>query len=263
MEGGGMDQVCMAAMTNQPPVSDNKPMKNISGEMPAAATAGSGSFDCNICLDFAADPVVTLCGHLYCWPCIYEWLRPSVVSASGANSTSARQQCPVCKAALSADSLVPLYGRGGSSKKSLDGMAIPRRPTVHRENVAHQHAQSSIDDDRHHHNVEPSPLLRPLRHAHHHHPGATEFDFVYPPSPMGRGLIHSTAGGVLGGMAEAVLPWAFRGQVPPSMYYTSPYAVADHTLGPRLRRQQMEVERSLHQIWFFLFVFVVLCLLLF
>ena len=60
-----------------------------------------------------------------------------------------------------------------------------------------------------------------------------------------------------------MLPWAFRGQVPPSMYYTSPYAVADHTLGPRLRRQQMEVERSLHQIWFFLFVFVVLCLLLF
>jgi E3 ubiquitin-protein ligase RNF5 len=25
----------------------------------------------------------------------------------------------------------------------------------------------------------------------------------------------------------------------------------------------MEIERSLHQIWFFLFVFVVLCLLLF
>uniref|UniRef100_A0A453CG44 E3 ubiquitin-protein ligase RMA n=1 Tax=Aegilops tauschii subsp. strangulata TaxID=200361 RepID=A0A453CG44_AEGTS len=165
MEGGGMDQVCMAAMTNQPPVSDNKLMKNISGEIPSAATAGSGSFDCNICLDFAADPVVTLCGHLYCWPCIYEWLRPLVVSASGANSTSARQQCPVCKAALSADSLVPLYGRGGSSKKSLDGTAIPRRPTVHRENVAHQHAQSSIDDNRHHHNVEPmsstsSTLLR-------------------------------------------------------------------------------------------------------
>jgi len=260
-----MDQVCMAAtMTNQPSVSDDKPMKNISGEMPATATAttGSGSFDCNICLDFAADPVVTLCGHLYCWPCIYEWLRPSVVSASSENTTLSRQQCPVCKAALSADSLVPLYGRGGTSKKSLDGTVIPRRPTVlHRENVAHQHTQSNIDDDRYHQNMEPSPPLRPLRHA-HHHSGATELDFVYPPSPMGRGLIHSMAGGVLGGMAEAVLPWAFRGQVPPSMYFTSPYVVADHNVGPRLR-QQMEVERSLHQIWFFLFVFVVLCLLLF
>jgi len=258
-----MDEVCMAAITNKPLVSDDKPMKNITGEMPATATAGagSGSFDCSICLDFAADPVVTLCGHLYCWPCIYEWLRPTVGSASTDNRTAARQQCPVCKAALSADSLVPLYGRGGSPKKSLDGMAIPRRPTVHRENVVHQHTQSAVDD-RHHHNMEPSPPLRPLRHA-HHHSAATEFDFVYPPSPMGRGLIHSTAGGVLGGMAEAVLPWAFGGQVPPSMLYTSPYSVVDHTVGPRLRRQQMEVERSLHQIWFFLFVFVVLCLLLF
>ena len=80
---------------------------------------------------------------------------------------------------------------------------------------------------------------------------------------MGRGLIHSTAGGMLGGMAEAVLPWAFRSQLPPSMYYTSPYYDAAHNVGPRLRRQQIEVERSLHQIWFFLFVFVVLCLLLF
>uniref|UniRef100_A0ACD5UTM2 Uncharacterized protein n=1 Tax=Avena sativa TaxID=4498 RepID=A0ACD5UTM2_AVESA len=265
MEGGRMDQGCMAAITSEPLVSDNKPMKNISGEMPptATATAGSGSFDCNICLDFAADPVVTLCGHLYCWPCIYEWLRPAVGSASTDNRTAARQQCPVCKAALSADSLVPLYGRGGSSKKSLDGAAIPRRPTVHRETVEHQHAQSTVGDRHHHNVVEPSPQLRPLRHAHHHHLGATEFDFVYPPSPMGRGLFHSTAGGVLGGMAEAVLPWAFRGQVPPSMHYTSPYSVTEHAVGPRLRRQQMEVERSLHQIWFFLFVFVVLCLLLF
>ncbi|CAH8279553.1 unnamed protein product [Arabidopsis lyrata] len=28
----------------------------------------SGCFDCNICLETAHDPVVTLCGHLYCWP---------------------------------------------------------------------------------------------------------------------------------------------------------------------------------------------------
>lgn len=257
MEGGRMNQMCMAAVHNQPSVSDDKPMKKISGEMPA--TAGSGCFDCNICLDFAADPVVTLCGHLYCWPCIYEWLRPAVESAASDNYSSARRQCPVCKATLSADNLVPLYGRGGSSKKSLND--IPRRPTVHRETVEHQNTQSNIND-RHHPNVEPSPPLRPLRHA-HHHSGATELDLIYPPSPMGRGLIHSTAGGVLGGMAVAVLPWAFRGQLPPNMYYTSPYYVAAHNVSPRLRRQQMEVERSLHQICFFLFVFVVLCLLLF
>jgi hypothetical protein len=30
-----------------------------------------GAFDCNICYDVTREPVVTLCGHLYCWPCLY------------------------------------------------------------------------------------------------------------------------------------------------------------------------------------------------
>jgi zinc-RING finger domain len=29
-------------------------------------------FDCNICFDAARDPVVTQCGHLYCWPCLHQ-----------------------------------------------------------------------------------------------------------------------------------------------------------------------------------------------
>ena len=28
-------------------------------------------FDCHICYDTAREPVVTLCGHLYCGPCLY------------------------------------------------------------------------------------------------------------------------------------------------------------------------------------------------
>lgn len=27
-------------------------------------------FVCNICLDIAKDAVVSMCGHLYCWPCL-------------------------------------------------------------------------------------------------------------------------------------------------------------------------------------------------
>jgi E3 ubiquitin-protein ligase RNF5 len=27
---------------------------------------------CHICLDEAEEPVATLCGHLYCWPCLHE-----------------------------------------------------------------------------------------------------------------------------------------------------------------------------------------------
>lgn len=31
----------------------------------------STAFECNICYDLAQSPVVTMCGHLYCWPCLY------------------------------------------------------------------------------------------------------------------------------------------------------------------------------------------------
>ncbi len=31
----------------------------------------SSAFECNICYDLAQSPVVTMCGHLYCWPCLY------------------------------------------------------------------------------------------------------------------------------------------------------------------------------------------------
>jgi E3 ubiquitin-protein ligase RNF5 len=260
MEAGRMDQPFMAAINSQPFVEDIEPVKKASGDMPA--TTGSGCFECNICLDFASEPVVTFCGHLYCWPCIYEWLRPGVESAASDNSSSARRQCPVCKATLSTDTLVPLYGRGGNSKKSLDGMAIPRRPMVHRETVEQQNAQSNVNDQHYHQSMEDNSQRQPLLQA-HHHPIPTGFDFIYPPAPVGRGLIHSTAGGVLGGMAEIVLPLALRGQMPASLYYTNPYHAATQNVNPRLRRHQMEIERSLHQIWFFLCVFVVLCLLLF
>lgn len=31
----------------------------------------SNLYECNICLETASEPVITTCGHLFCWPCIY------------------------------------------------------------------------------------------------------------------------------------------------------------------------------------------------
>lgn len=99
-------------------------------EQPATSTAsdkpnsnsnedGEGKermFECNICLETAKDAVISLCGHLFCWPCLHQWLetRPQ------------RQLCPVCKAAISKDKVIPLYGRGNSDQQDPRAKVPPR-----------------------------------------------------------------------------------------------------------------------------------------
>jgi len=75
------------------------------------------AFECNICLDTASDAVISMCGHLFCWPCLHQWLetRPQ------------RQICPVCKAGIGRDKVVPLYGRDGDQKDPRE-KPIPPRP---------------------------------------------------------------------------------------------------------------------------------------
>lgn len=73
-------------------------------------------FECNICLDTAKDAVVSMCGHLFCWPCLHQWLetRPT------------RQLCPVCKAAIGKDKVIPLYGRGSNQQEDPRNKVPPR-----------------------------------------------------------------------------------------------------------------------------------------
>lgn len=83
-----------------------------------AADGGSqdSTFECNICLDTAKDAVISLCGHLFCWPCLHQWLetRPN------------RQVCPVCKAGISRDKVIPLYGRGSTGQQDPREKTPPR-----------------------------------------------------------------------------------------------------------------------------------------
>uniref|UniRef100_A0A0D9VIS7 E3 ubiquitin-protein ligase RMA n=2 Tax=Leersia perrieri TaxID=77586 RepID=A0A0D9VIS7_9ORYZ len=273
-----MDRLCTSGGSDNGKSSldgDEPAAMRISGEVQAQATAaeaagGGGCFDCNICLDLATEPVVTLCGHLYCWACIYEWLHlddndDDEIDGDASSTRRRTRPCPVCKAAVSPDTLVPLYGRGSANSNKAArsaGSPIPRRPIVYRG----PHVERRQSDR--HGSMGPSRTARSPWRAHHHAAASApaRFDVIYPPAPTGVGgvsMFHSTTttttGGLLGGMALAVLPWVSRGQAPAaSAYYTSPYHMS-----PRLRRQHMEVERSLHQIWFFLVVFAVLCLLLF
>lgn len=86
--------------------------------MTTTTTRGNDRYECNVCFDTAQDPVVTRCGHLYCWACIDRWLEGA--RARGAQSTAA---CPVCKAEVTEDALIPLYGHGedggGDDRRAL------------------------------------------------------------------------------------------------------------------------------------------------
>uniref|UniRef100_A0A803LM42 E3 ubiquitin-protein ligase RMA n=1 Tax=Chenopodium quinoa TaxID=63459 RepID=A0A803LM42_CHEQI len=83
-------------------------------------------FDCNICFDLAKEPVVTCCGHLFCWPCIYRWLQIH----------SEAKECPVCKGEVSVKNVTPIYGRGNHIHEPEDdldlGIKIPGRPSARR-----------------------------------------------------------------------------------------------------------------------------------
>ncbi|XP_043282653.1 E3 ubiquitin-protein ligase RNF185-like [Venturia canescens] len=78
-------------------------------------------FECNICLDVAKDAVVSMCGHLFCWPCLHQWLE----------TRPAKQVCPVCKAAISKEKVIPLYGRG-ATKQEDPRNNVPPRPAGQR-----------------------------------------------------------------------------------------------------------------------------------
>lgn len=88
-------------------------------------------FVCSICMEPTRhnEPVVTQCGHLYCWPCLYRWIH------------TGRKTCPVCKSGVTEDSVIPIFIKGvesGSTQRQQgtgDGgdEQIPPRPTGHRQ----------------------------------------------------------------------------------------------------------------------------------
>ena len=101
------------------------------------SASGDCRFNCNICLDTVQEPVVTQCGHLFCWTCLYRWLvltpprggshseesnlsqRRNPLSTFGigvqeivlSGNPTERKVCPVCKAGCSINTVIPLYVR--------------------------------------------------------------------------------------------------------------------------------------------------------
>ncbi|CAN4075533.1 unnamed protein product [Withania somnifera] len=225
---------------------------------PTATSESEASyFDCNICLDSAHDPVVTLCGHLYCWPCIYKWLQVER-SASGSVKKS---KCPVCKAEISNSSLVPLYGRGISSlesepKKAQTDVDIPHRPRAIG-TITPRDTLSPISPV--HQRLRQTTLYPPRPTFQHHRqyfPQAFSSYAAMPPSSFGSTAMTSLFSPVVGAFGEMFSARIFGIAYP----HPSSYLIRGRG-GPRIRRE-MQVDKFLNRLSIFLFCCSILCLLL-
>ncbi|XP_010520912.1 PREDICTED: E3 ubiquitin-protein ligase RMA3 [Tarenaya hassleriana] len=210
-------------------------------------------FDCNICLDTAHDPVVTLCGHLFCWPCIYKWFHVQTSSVS----SDQQQNCPVCKATISIGSLVPLYGRGMSSstfapkKQDPENMIIPRRPSPTALNNLTTSAPAL------------NPNLQPpqsLQHSPRHNGGSFT---TMETTDLANAVMTSFVNPVIGMFGDMVYTRIFgtftNTLAHPS--YRNPNSIGGNN--HRMRRQEMQIEKSLNRVTIFLLCCILLCLLLF
>ncbi|XP_043095423.1 E3 ubiquitin-protein ligase RNF185 [Puntigrus tetrazona] len=106
----------MASAASSESSSSSAATGQTAGESGGGGGAQDSTFECNICLDTSKDAVISLCGHLFCWPCLHQWLetRPN------------RQVCPVCKAGISRDKVIPLYGRGSTGQQDPRERTPPR-----------------------------------------------------------------------------------------------------------------------------------------
>ncbi|XP_059282638.1 E3 ubiquitin-protein ligase RMA3-like [Lycium ferocissimum] len=208
----------------------------------------TGGYDCNICLDSAHEPVVTLCGHLYCWPCIYKWLQ--VESSTPGSEENCK--CPVCKAHISNSSLVPLYGRGTSStesesKKSQLDVVVPRRPQA----IGITTLVNSS-----------SPTSHVSQQLHHRRsfPSAFGTYAALAPSSFGGTPAISLSSPTVGVFGEMFLARMFGNSDTSLFPYPHPSTYAVPGSGSSRMRQ---VEKSLNRLSIFFFCCIILCLLLF
>ncbi|CAK9151327.1 unnamed protein product, partial [Ilex paraguariensis] len=235
--------------------------KSFSAAVDECENTQFGGFDCNICLDFVQDPVVTLCGHLYCWPCIYKWIH--FQSISDENQSQQQLQCPVCKAEISEKTLVPLYGRGQTTKPSDSkvlhlGIVIPRRPPSprcgpHSLIASTTNTSPRPSQQRNHGSYPQQPQM--------HYPNGGS----YADTPMlGLGGTTTTTSfhPLIGMLGEMIYARIFGDSETTLHTYPHSYRMAGSS-SPRVRRHVMQADKSLGRVCFFLCCCVVLCLLLF
>lgn len=235
-----------------------------------------GGFDCNICLDSAHEPVVTLCGHLYCWPCIYKWLQ---VPTTSDKPSHMKGTCPVCKANITHALLVPLYGRGTShsdseGKKPQLGQVVPRRPSPELNTLMTNILSASLPRRQ----LDPNYLERHSQPVHdQYYPSQGGYAANSESSdlePSHGGFAANSESSYLGAATMTTLSHPTIGMVGEFVFarmfgssdtniFSYPYMNSYPPSSPRMRRQEVQLDKSLNRVTIFLFCCFILCLLLF
>ena len=123
-------------------------------------------FSCNICFDAVNEPVVTACGHLYCWPCLFQWLEPGLLPHERATlgilpplqrplHDASKRVCPVCKAPCSVSRIVPIYVRGNinDNNNSNNNSSLKQEAEIE-ENISDMEDEEVDDGPEHEQNHE-------------------------------------------------------------------------------------------------------------
>ena len=66
--------------------------------------------ECPICLSSQKLPIVTKCGHIFCWNCIKKWVE-----------VNGKMECPSCKNGIKLNEVIKLYaGNNKTNKGEID-----------------------------------------------------------------------------------------------------------------------------------------------
>lgn len=91
---------------NSEEISDVKPNSHTSSN-DNQNTKKNERWHCPICKEELKSPVVTPCGHIFCWPCFRKYLQ---------NEEEVVKVCPICSKPVDVDKVVPIYGQTNQSK---------------------------------------------------------------------------------------------------------------------------------------------------
>ncbi|VEU44752.1 unnamed protein product [Pseudo-nitzschia multistriata] len=133
-------------------------------ECGATAVSTDSRFSCNICFEEVVEPVVTRCGHLYCWPCLFQWLEPGMrrgeretlgiglpPSALYGNTRigdDSRRVCPVCKSECPLSSIIPVYVRAKTPRAGTPYSVFRSTPATKEHAYNPSSSNNSLEEPR-------------------------------------------------------------------------------------------------------------------